>query len=71
MPQMDGFSGLHEVMIKVDKFNFMGGPRQGAEKREMTIGEARPLVEAQEEERLINNDTVHPCHAAMRQLGKN
>lgn len=56
---MEGLSGFHEVMIKVDK---LVGPRgHGGEKRDMTVAEARPLVQAQEEERLINNDTVSPC----------
>ena len=53
---VEGFQGFLAVMITVGD----GLSRnQRGEKREMTIAEARPLVEAQEEERLINNDTVH------------
>ena len=65
MTAMEGLSGFHEVMIKVDKL-VGSGRGQAAEKREMTIAEARPLVEAQEEERLINSDTVRPLPPCWR-----
>lgn len=48
------------LLGKVDKM--VGGRAQAGEKREMTIAEARPLIEAQEEERLINSDTVSLPH---------
>ncbi|KAK9796249.1 hypothetical protein WJX73_002480 [Symbiochloris irregularis] len=54
---VENFSGFHEVIVKWDKV--MANQRHGnAEKREMTIAEARPVIEAQEEERLVSNDAV-------------
>lgn len=48
---------FNELVIKVDKM--FGQQRRGsAEKRQMKISEARPLIEEMEQDRVINNDVV-------------
>ncbi|KAI7835952.1 hypothetical protein COHA_010151 [Chlorella ohadii] len=47
-------AGLQEMVIRVDKI--FGG--RSKEKRKMKVSEARPLIEEQEAERYVNNESV-------------